>query len=202
MRRQSFLRTGGAPLKLSLMRAGCQSLAVKADAMVEHDFKAGDQVVHWSYGPGKVVQLEEKEMSGQKLLYYVVQIRDLTLWVPVGEAGQSSLRMVTPAKKFDKLYDILRSPGEPLASDRMERKAQLSERMKIGQLEAICRVIRDLMLFKQTQRMSETDNNIYRRAQSFLLDEWTLSLPVSLPQAGDTLQQLLGESLANSNIQA
>ncbi len=162
------------------------------------DFHVGDQVVHWSYGPGEIIQLDVKVLSGRKSHYYVVQIGDLTLWVPIKESGESSLRLLTPPSRFKQLFAILRSPGETLAGDRMERKQQLSERMRDGQLESICRVIRDLSLFKQTQKMSEMDTAILNRAQTFLLTEWVRSLSVPLSQATEELQQLLAESLARS----
>lgn len=162
------------------------------------DFQVGDQVVHWSYGPGEIVQLDVKELSGRKSRYYVVQIGDLTLWVPIAESGASSLRLLTPPARFKKLFAILSSPGEALSTDRLVRKQQLSERMKDGQLESICKVIRDLSLFKHTQKMSEMDVAIMNRAQAFLLSEWTRSLSVSQAQAAEELQRLLTESLSGS----
>jgi hypothetical protein len=61
------------------------------------DFQVGDKVVHWAYGPGEIVNLEEKVLSGQTNLYYVVQVNDLTLWVPSDEKGKRSMRLPTPA---------------------------------------------------------------------------------------------------------
>jgi RNA polymerase-interacting CarD/CdnL/TRCF family regulator len=162
------------------------------------DFHVGDQVVHWSYGLGEIINLEEKELSGKNSLYYVVQIGELTLWVPVADNGKSSLRTVTPPAKFENLFEILRSRGEPLPSDRMERKSLLSERMREGRLEGICEVIRDLSLYKHKQKMNDMDTLLLRRAETFLLNEWTFSLPISLSKADETLKHLLGESLANS----
>ena len=68
------------------------------------DFQVGDRVVHWSYGPGEIIQMDEKELSGRKSLYYVVQIKDLTLWVPVDATDAASLRYPTPASDFDTLF--------------------------------------------------------------------------------------------------
>jgi len=59
------------------------------------NFQVGDQVVHWTYGPGEVIQLDEKALSGQTELYYVVQIRDMTLFVPINDQAETSLRLPT-----------------------------------------------------------------------------------------------------------
>lgn len=155
-------------------------------------FHVGDQVVHWVYGLGEIVQLDEKKLSGQPEKFYVVNIRDMTLWVPISERGERCLRSLTPAEDFKKLYKILASPGEPLSTDRLERRNQLAERLKDGTLESICRVIRDLALHKQLQKMNEYDNIIQNRAMSFLLDEWSTVLSVPIQQADHELQKLLG----------
>ena len=155
-------------------------------------FHVGDQVVHWVYGLGEIVQLDEKKLSGQPENFYVVNIRDITLWVPISERGERCLRSLTPAKDYKKLFGILASPGEQLSTDRLERRNQLMERLKDGTLESICRVIRDLALYKQTQKMNENDNAIKNRATDFLLEEWSTVLSVPVQQADRELQKLLG----------
>ena len=154
-------------------------------------FQVGDQVVHWSFGLGAIIQLDEKELSGRTGRYYVVQIRDLTLWVPINETGEHCLRLLTPARDFQRLFEILASPGEPLSPNRFERKTQLTERMKDGTLESICQVVRDLSSYMQTKRMNENDTSTWKRARSFLLDEWSAALSVPVRRAERELMELL-----------
>jgi RNA polymerase-interacting CarD/CdnL/TRCF family regulator len=90
-------------------------------------YAVGDKVVHWAYGVGEIVQIDKKMLSGKDSLYYKVQIRDLTIWVPVDDENQTSLRPPTPAKDFDELFKILRQTGNELSNDRLERKNWLSE---------------------------------------------------------------------------
>lgn len=157
-------------------------------------FQVGDQVIHWAYGPGVIVQLDEKEISGNTGLYYVVKTRDLTLWVPVSETGERCLRYPTPAQEFQKLFSLLISPGEPLSDDRFERKTQLNERLKDSSLESVCRVIRDITYHKRNRKINDNDNAILDRARSFLLNEWSVSLSVPIQQAERELDQLLNGS--------
>ena len=155
------------------------------------NFEVGDQVVHWTYGPGEVIQLDEKVLSGQKENYYVVQIRDMTLFVPINDQGQTSLRLPTPSDEFESLFTILKSPEEPLATDRWERKNQLMAQMKDGRLESICRVIRDLVAFRRAKKLNDFDAAILERAQNFLLNEWHISLGISRADAEHELHMLL-----------
>ena len=158
------------------------------------NFQVGDQVVHWTYGPGEVIQLDEKVLSGQTESYYVVQVRDMTLFVPINDQGQTSLRLPTPAGEFEHLFAILKSPEEPLSGDRWERKNQLMTQMKDGRLESICQVIRDLVAFRRTKKLNDYDAAILERAQNFLLNEWQISLGIPRDQAQRELQSLLGEN--------
>jgi CarD family transcriptional regulator len=155
-------------------------------------FQIGDQVIHWAYGPGVIVQLDRKELLGKTGQYYVVKTRDLTLWVPVNQSGEKCLRYPTPAKDFEKLFRLLASPGAPLSSDRFERKNQLSERMNHRSIESICQVIRDLVYHKRIkQKMNDNDNSLLNHARSLLLEEWSIALSVPIQQAEKELDQLL-----------
>jgi RNA polymerase-interacting CarD/CdnL/TRCF family regulator len=154
-------------------------------------FHVGDQVIHWMYGLGEIIQLDEKVLSDQSDYYYVVQIRDLTLWVPVHQTGEPCLRYPTPAKDFQMLFRILAAPAEPLLPDRHMRKLQLAELLNDRTLQSICRVIRDLTSFKRTNRINENDNSILERTRSFLLNEWSVALSVPLHQAESELRGLL-----------
>lgn len=164
--------------------------AINNGGMIE--FGVGDKVVHWAYGPGEIVDLDEKELSGHKTLYYVLKMGDMTLWVPVSEeAGRQVLRRPTPSGEFEKLFTILASPGEPLSPDRFERKTQLTEQMRTGSLDAICRVIRDLSTYSRGKKLSDNDLSVMERARKFLISEWVISLAVSTTEAEHKLKHLL-----------
>lgn len=158
-------------------------------------FQVGERVVHWIYGPGEVIKLEEKELSGQAAQYYVVQLKDMTIWVPADNTnGKSSLRRPTSADQFQHLFAILSSPGEPLSQDRMERKTQVLEAMRDGTIESVCRVIRDLSFFGRTKKLNDYDVSTLERAQNFLLNEWKLALSVPFDQAQEELKLMLGKA--------
>jgi len=154
-------------------------------------YKVGNIVVHWMYGLGEIIQLDEKVLSGHTGKYYVVQIRDLTIWVPLGETGEARLRFLTPARDFKKLFGILASPGEPLSPDRFTRKTQLTDLMNDRTIESICHVIRDLVDYRRTKKINENDKSILNHARSFLLNEWSVVLSVPVLQAEFELTNLL-----------
>lgn len=154
-------------------------------------FQVGDRVIHREHGLGEIIQLDEKELFGHTDQYYVVKIRDITLWVHIDQREAGCLRFLTPAEDFQTQFKILTSPGQPLSPDRLERKNQLNERMKEGSLEVVCGVIRDLVAFKKSNKINENDSAVLKRARGFLLDEWSNVLSVPIQQADDELDALL-----------
>jgi len=161
--------------------------------MSERDmsFQVGDQVIHWMYGLGEIIQLDEKELSGKTDKYYVVQTNDLMLWVPLNETGENCLRFLTPERDFQKLFRILASPAEPLSPDRFVRKTQLTERLQDRTLASVCRVVRDLVYYKRTKKINENDQSTLARTRAFLLNEWSVALSVPVQQAEQELRNLL-----------
>jgi RNA polymerase-interacting CarD/CdnL/TRCF family regulator len=155
------------------------------------DFHAGEHVIHWMHGFGKIVRMEERNLSGQVSLYYVVQVRDLTIWVPADGEIMSRLRLPTSQEKFERLFTILGGPSETLPTDRYERKTKLLNELKDASAEANCRVIRDLSSHQQVYQLNDQDLLILKRARDSLLGEWTFSMSVPLEQAELELHRLL-----------
>jgi RNA polymerase-interacting CarD/CdnL/TRCF family regulator len=156
-------------------------------------FQAGDNVIHWAYGPGKIVKVEEKQVDNETLQYYKVQVNDLTIWVPLKETEKQRLRNPTPAREFKKLVKILSKGGEPLSEDRLKRKAELLGRLQAGKIDATCKVIRDLVCFARLKKLSESDSAILERAEKFLLDEWVISLETTPSDAREAMSRLLAD---------
>ena len=155
------------------------------------DFHAGDPVMHWTYGLGTVLRLEERNLSGEKALYYEVQIGDMTVWVPADDNLDSRLRTPTLAAKFMHLLTILSGPSETLPIDRQERKLLLLEWLKNGRAESLCRVIRSLSTYRNLRPLTDSDQALLKRSQNALLAEWGFALSVTPLQAEIELNRLL-----------
>ena len=155
------------------------------------NFHEGDTVMHWTYGLGKVIRLEERVLSGKKELYYAVQIGDMTVWVPADEKLENRLRPPTSKAGFKKLMDVLSSPGEPLPDDRHERKTLLTELLKNGRAESLCKVIRNLSTYRHVRSLNDNDQALLRRTEESLIGEWGFALSVTPAEAELQLHRLL-----------
>ncbi len=154
-------------------------------------FQIGDKVIHWVYGLGEIIQMDVKNIHEHPTPCFVVRIRDLSIWVTADDKGASNLRRPTPPGNFDEIFAVFHSPAEPLPNDRFERKKQLGERMRGGNLVSISTVVRDLTYHRGVVNLNYDDKSTLQRAKSFLLDEWSCSLSVPMAEANTELVHLL-----------
>jgi RNA polymerase-interacting CarD/CdnL/TRCF family regulator len=157
------------------------------------NFHKGDTVMHWTYGIGQIINLEERAIEGSKTIYYVVQVRDMTVWVPADNKVRNRLRSPTSKSRFQQLLAILSSPSELLPADRLERKTRLLELLEEGQPESLCRVIRDLSAYQkqQVRPLNDNDQMILKQSRNTLLGEWGFVLSITHAEAEHELHRLL-----------
>jgi len=158
------------------------------------DFHVGDKVIHSSHGLADIVDLENKEISGNVTKFYVVRTKDLTIWIPVDHAENGSLRMPASRSEFERLFPILRARYDPFSENRMERKTQIHSRIKEGNSGSLCRLVRDLSFYNKNKKLNDTEGTILDRAVAWLVDEWQYAMSVPPSQAKKELNQLLEES--------
>jgi RNA polymerase-interacting CarD/CdnL/TRCF family regulator len=155
------------------------------------NFHEGDSVMHWTHGLGTVVRLETMTLSDENILYYAIQIDDMTVWVPADDLLETRLRIPTDAVEFKRLMDILTHPGESLPVDRFERKKLLLEWLKDGCAETLFRVIRSLSTYRHFHPLNEDDQAFLKRSRRALLGEWSFIMSIPLAEAEHDLNHLL-----------
>jgi RNA polymerase-interacting CarD/CdnL/TRCF family regulator len=155
------------------------------------EFHAGDTVMHWNCGLGRVVGQEERVFSGSKFVYYAVQMQDRIIWVPVDGQLGSRLRLPTPRSGFKQLLATLSSPGEPLPENRFERRTHLLALLQDNCAESLCQIIRDLFAYQKIRLLNENDRMLLKQSRNALLEEWGFVLSISRSQADLELNCLL-----------
>lgn len=155
------------------------------------NYKVGDTVVHWTYGVGSVVDIEEIHLAGTAKWYYVIDVESLKVWVPVDDAMKGSLRLPMNRNQFRHLLEILSKPGEPLPDRYFQRKIALRNRMEKRPVDGLCRVIRDLTDRSRNHSLSSEDSSVLFSAQELLLDEWVISLGTERSKALHEMEILL-----------
>ncbi len=158
-------------------------------------FKAGDFIVHPTYGVGNIVRLEEKRLlDNQPRWYYVVVVEKSTVWVPVDENNTAGLRAVTPKKDLDRYRAVLKGRPGALERDHNKRRTLINERVKQGLFLNLCEVVRDLSAQSWKRPLSEADLTLLQRLSGSLYREWAASAGTSLLDATTEVQALLQEA--------
>lgn len=155
------------------------------------DFQVGDNVIHRTFGLGEITGIEEKVINETEVVCYVVQVNNMTIWVPADIPGQNSLRIPTPPEEFIKTIEILTTPHDSIEGDRVLRKKQLLDQLRDGQLTSICHVIRDLSHYKRTFKLNDQEKSILEHAVESLLTEWSRSMEIPLDQAQKSMETML-----------
>jgi len=154
-------------------------------------YRIGEKVIHCTFGLGEITKIDAKVINGQLVDCYVIQLSDMTIWVPMDDSGQSSLRAPTPPAEFVNTLPILSSPNESLLEDRVLRKKQLTDQLKDGKLSSICRVVRDLRYYQRNSKLNDQERSILDRAVKSLLTEWTFTMGTPQHQAYQTMESML-----------
>ena len=115
-------------------------------------FEIGDAVVHPAHGAGVVIDLEERQPGGTRMLYYKIKplaCSGLTLMVPVGNAERIGLRATIPESELDGLWDVLTSRPETLPENHTERRKLLESKLRRSEVYHTAEVVRDLVWRQQ-----------------------------------------------------
>ena len=162
------------------------------------DFQIGDKVIHSSYGMVEIIGLEKKEVAGTVSLFYVVKAKDMTVWIPVHAEDRVTLRTPASKNEFEQYFSILRDRYNPFSDNRMERKNQIHLRLREGNSDSMCRLVRDLSFYRKNKKLNEYETSIFERSVTSLVDEWQYSMAVPVATARTELGHLLDESYTKS----
>jgi CarD family transcriptional regulator len=155
-------------------------------------FKVDDRVVYPAFGMGRVVGLVTKTLMGAEAkLYYEVSGERSTVWVQVDEASDHGLRRMTRPDELAHYRGVVGSQPVVLNPDHRQRQSDLRGQMRLGTLQGLCEVVRDLSARGWVKPLSESDSQALRRSRDALLQEWAAAEGIPLTQASAELNGLL-----------
>ncbi len=142
-------------------------------------FKIGDKAVYPSQGVGVIEAIEAKEFAGQKHEFYVLRIvdSDMTIMVPVTNAGNVGLRGLIGRDQIASVYDVLgdkHTDGGATASW-SRRQREYNEKIKSGDLFEVAEVLRELYLIKEGKELSYGEKKVLELARKLLVKEIALA---------------------------
>ena len=155
-------------------------------------FEIDDKVVYPAIGLGRIVGLVEKTLTGAGAQwYYEVSGERSTVWVQVDQISGHGLRRMTRQDELPHYRRVVGGQPVALNPDHRQRQSDLRGQLKLGTLQSLCEIVRDLSARGWIKPLGESDSQSLRRSRAALSQEWAAADGVSVPQASAELNALL-----------
>jgi RNA polymerase-interacting CarD/CdnL/TRCF family regulator len=147
-------------------------------------FKVDECVVYPAFGVGRVAGVVTKSFfAGDMLDYYEVVNDRSTVWVEVREASAKGLRRLTRKDELAHYRDVLRGRPTVLNQDPRQRQTDFRDQLRLGTLQALCEIVRDLSARGWVKPLGEYDAAGLRKGRDGLCQEWAAAAGIPLSEA-------------------
>ncbi|MSP52538.1 MAG: CarD family transcriptional regulator [Alphaproteobacteria bacterium] len=156
-------------------------------------FAAADYVVYPTHGVGQITGLEEAEVAGQKLKFFVIAFEKdkMTLRVPVGKAQTSGMRKLATKDEMNIALTTLKGRARIKRTMWSRRAQEYEAKINSGSPISIAEVIRDLHRSAGKPDQSYSERQLYEAALDRLARELAAVERIDQVQATTKLEQML-----------
>jgi CarD family transcriptional regulator len=154
-------------------------------ARSEIQFKVGDKAVYPAQGVAEVVNIEEKDIAGNRQRFYVLRIldrqrfyvlrildTDRKIMVPVSNASAVGLRQVISEQEIREIFDILRERTIAFDNQTWNRRYRgFMDKIKTGSIYDVAEVLRDLYRLKTDKQLSFGERRMLDTARTLIVKE-------------------------------
>lgn len=140
-------------------------------------FDIGEKVVYPMHGAGIIMDIEEREILGEKRKYYILKmpINDMNVMVPVDNASELGVREILTKKEMDEVLNILSLYEEIEMPKNWNRRYRFNmDRIKSGKIEEIARVVRCLERLDGEKTLSTGERKMLTSAKQIIISEMVL----------------------------
>ena len=161
---------------------------------VKKIFNTKDYVVYPTHGVGLVIDIEKREVVGQKLEMYVIEfIKDkLILRVPVEKAKALNLRKVSKPSKIQSVLKILSEKAKIKRTMWSRRAQEYDLKINSGDIQQIAEVVRDLNRANNQIEQSYSERQLFELSYDRFLREVIAGLKISEESATKKVDKILG----------
>ncbi|MBN1615567.1 MAG: CarD family transcriptional regulator [Deltaproteobacteria bacterium] len=141
-------------------------------------FKVGDLAVYPAQGVGVIEAIENREIMGNKRLFYIMKImgNGMKIMIPTDGAESVGLREVITKDDIPKIYEILRNKDVTIDKQTWNKRyKEYLEKIKTGSVFEVARVLRDLFLLKSDKNLSFGERKMMDTAKNLLIREISIA---------------------------
>ncbi|MEZ4820247.1 MAG: CarD family transcriptional regulator [Bdellovibrionota bacterium] len=140
--------------------------------------KVGDIAVYPAHGVGQIERVENKEISGSILTFYVMRIldSDMTVMIPKTALTSAGIREIITTSQVSKVFKIFEDQDVVIDTTTWNRRyREYMEKIKTGSVYEIAEVMRDLYVLKKTKTLSFGERKMLDTARSLLVKELAIA---------------------------
>ncbi|CAK7032527.1 MAG: RNA polymerase-binding transcription factor CarD [Desulfovibrio sp.] len=139
-------------------------------------FSPDQLVVYPAQGVGRVERIERQEIGGVGMELYIVRIlsNNITLMVPVATAKNVGLRPLSDPKKAEMVLASLQDRSTfsgHIGQNWNRRYREYSEKLKSGDLDDVCHVLKELILISGEKDLSFGERRLQEQAMALVTIE-------------------------------
>jgi CarD family transcriptional regulator len=137
-------------------------------------FKVGDKAVYPAQGVAEVISIEEKDIAGNRLKFYVLRILDTNrkIMVPVNNAKSVGLRRPISETEIEEIFAILRERTIAFDNQTWNRRYRgFMDKIKTGSVFDVAEVMRDLYRLKAEKSLSFGERRMLETARALIVKE-------------------------------
>jgi CarD family transcriptional regulator len=159
-------------------------------------FRIGDKAVYPGHGVGVIESIENKQISGKELMFYMLRIVDsgMTIMIPRDNAEAVGLRGVIRKLEIPKVIRILKNRDVEVDTQTWNRRyREYMEKINTGSIYEIAEVIRDLHLLRNEKELSFGERKILDTAKTFLVKELAIAQNVKETEILKEMRHIFGK---------
>ncbi|MGC9324613.1 MAG: CarD family transcriptional regulator [Desulfomonilia bacterium] len=160
-------------------------------------FKVGDIVVYPAHGVAEVESVEDREISGHTISFFILKVLDteMTVMVPVTNAENVGIRQLVDTEGIESVMDILKERSVRIDNQTWNRRyREYMEKIKSGSAFEIAQVLRDLNILKRGKELSFGERKMYDTAKNLLVNEISISKKISKKDAEKSILKAMGRN--------
>lgn len=156
-------------------------------------FSIGDRVVYPMHGAGIIESIEEREVLGEKQVYYIMKLPlgEMKVMIPLSHVTEIGLRDVIDTITVDRVLDVLKGESTAMSANWNHRYRANLEKIKSGDIFEVAEVVRNLTIRDREKGLSTGERKMLDSARQILMSELVLAKGINEAQVAALLERVL-----------
>lgn len=158
-------------------------------------FNVGDKVVYPHHGAGVVERIDERDVEGERKIYFVLSFcqGDLRITVPEESTHNVGLRSVIPRNEMKSVFEVLNQGQSQMPSNWNHRYKKNRDKIKSGDVYEVAEVVRNLSIREHEKGLSTGEKRMLNQARQILLSEIIYVLNIDDEKAARMLDEVFSK---------